>query len=93
MKKKCIYLTDNSREIRNTLIDSGIKVCSCCSFQGFGWLHYFPDGENVHAIIGCDEEVSDEKRHEIFLAELKESDQIPVECNTVEEFIKAILEE
>ena len=90
--KKCIYLTDNSREIRNKLIDAGVKMCPCCSCKGLGWLHYFPDGDNVHAIMGCDDDVPDEMRHKVFLAELEDSGQIPVECSSVEEFIKAIKE-
>lgn len=39
--KYSIYLTDNSREILDTLKDKGYYICPCCRFENVKWIHLY----------------------------------------------------
>ena len=93
---KIVFITDNSKEIRNKLKETGFSICTCASFKDSIWLTYHPDYKmpfDIHGTGYTDKGDWEEKYSplERIKIRLKESGYYSEErefYSTVEEFLK-----
>ena len=92
---KIVFITDNSKEIRNKLKELGFSICVCAEFKDSIWLTYHPDCKmpfDIHGTGYTDKGDWEEKYSplERIKIRLKESEYYSEErefYNTVEEFL------
>lgn len=92
---KVVFITDNSKEIRNKLKELGFSICICAEFKDSVWLTYHPDCKmpfDIHGTGYTDKGDWEEKYSPLERIEmrLKESEYYSKErefYNTVEEFL------
>lgn len=92
---KIVFITDNSKEIRNKLKEAGFTICDCAEFEDSIWLTYHPDYKmpfDIHGTGYTDKGDWEEKYSplERIKMRLKESGYYSEErefYNTVEEFL------
>lgn len=92
---KIVFITDNSKEIRNKLKESGFTICVCAEFKDSIWLTYHPNCKvtfDIHGTGYTDKGDWEEKYSplERIKIRLKESGYYSEErefYNTVEEFL------
>ena len=84
-------LRDNNEEIRQKILDSGIGVCVCASFEDACWLDFHTSihGKEVHGVGYYGEETNtQEEELKRFVNECKD----PYYCVDVDELIERIKE-
>lgn len=83
-----ILLKENSEEVRQKILDAGVGVCVCASFEDACWLDFHTSimSRKVHGVGYYGEEVgtkTQEEECERFLAEARDL----YVCKDVDEFI------
>ena len=49
---KTVFITRNSKEIRDKLEKAGFNICVCAEFDDAVWLDYYPNGHFPYDIHG-----------------------------------------
>jgi hypothetical protein len=92
---KIVFITDNSKEIRNKLKEAEFTICDCAEFEDSIWLTYHPDYKmsfDIHGTGYTDKGDWEEKyppleRIKIRLKEFGYYSEEREFYNTVEEFL------
>lgn len=90
MAKVHIYLSCNSKEVRDELREKGFDLCKCCEFEDSQWLSYLDTNDTVHGMgYPCENDCDNKKCLQCCLFDSIRNNTTIV-CKTVDEFIQYI---
>ena len=91
LRNNTFILRQNSEKIRRQIMDAGIYVCPCTTFEDVIWLDYSTRVANgVHGVGYHEEELGLPHTQEEAIAQFINECENPIICNSVEDFIKFI---